>query len=306
MRILFTALLALTLMATGASAKDEQPALRQSVDRHSAFIGDRIRYAIEITSGKNSEAEFPVFKDNALGDFEIKDSGASVKKRFLSRRTLNRWYSIAAYSTGKKTIPEVEIKYRPKGDKEWTTLKTKPIDITIVSVLPKGAPARDIKDIKGPLSFKEINLFVVIGTSILILAACTAAIIYRKMRKRAPLRLPHETALEELEAIKAAFLQGGDVKEYFIGVSDCVRRYIERVFSVKAPEMTTEEFLNSLRVSSVLSLAHKELLRGFLNACDLVKFAKYAPTRNEAENIYLTAKSFIEETRDVYSQSMAS
>jgi hypothetical protein len=82
-----------------------------------------------------------------------------------------------------------------------------------------------------------------------------------------------------------------------------VRRDVERVFALKAPEMTTEEFLNSLGYSEALSIAHKELLRGFLNACDLVKFAKYAPTRDEAQNVYVTARGFVEETKDVFSES---
>ena len=72
-----------------------------------------------------------------------------------------------------------------------------------------------------------------------------------------------------------------------------------RVFRLKAPEMPSEEFLNSLRDSTALTMAHKELLRGFMNACDLVKFAKYKPTGEETENVYVTAKNFIDETKEV-------
>jgi hypothetical protein len=123
-----------------------------------------------------------------------------------------------------------------------------------------------------------------------------------KFRKRpAPIKLPHETALEELEAVRGNFMRNSDIKEYYAGISDCVRRYIGRLFKLKAPEMTTEEFLSSLRESAALSLVltldQKDLLKDFLNACDLVKFAKYNPAKGEMEAIFLSAKKFIEETK---------
>jgi len=37
----------------------------------------------------------------------------------------------------------------------------------------------------------------------------------------------------------------------------------------------------------------------FLNACDLVKFAKYAPRKNETEAVFDGAKKFIEETKGI-------
>ena len=125
----------------------------------------------------------------------------------------------------------------------------------------------------------------------------TGAIIYKFRKKPLPVKLPHETALEELEDARGNFLKNSDVKEYYALISDCIRRYIERSFRLKAPEMTTEEFLGSLRESTVLSLDQKDLLKEFLNACDLVKFAKYAPARPEMESVFVAAGKFIEETK---------
>jgi hypothetical protein len=64
--------------------------------------------------------------------------------------------------------------------------------------------------------------------------------------------------------------------------------------------MTTEEFMDSLKGSAALSQEHKALLGDFMRSCDLVKFAKYAPSRDEAELVFTTAAKFIEETRDVH------
>lgn len=272
--------------------------VKADVDRKTIYIGDRIRYSIEAVAGKNIEVEFKKFADGNMGDFEIKDSGNSEKSAFFGKRIFRAWYSITSYSIGKRVIPEIAVRYRQKGKKDWADKKTRPIEISVISILPQDRVVTDIKDIKGPLYFKEPN-WTLIWTVLAVVCGATVFFVFRRNMNRLPPKLPHESALEELEAIKGVYLKGGEVKEYYFGVSDCVRRYIERVFALKAPEMTTEEFLNSLRDSSRLNIGQKDLLKDFLNACDLVKFAKYAPTTAEAENVYTSAAKFIEETKNV-------
>lgn len=285
----------LSLAGCAAAAKDDV-VIRSSVDRKSVLIGDRIKYNIQVKGPAGLEVRMPAFQDNSIGEFEIKDSAERAKKGFLGRRTIEGWYYITAYSSGKKTIPQAEVKFRLKGAKDWSAKTTVPIDISVSSLLPSSGTAKDIRDIKGPLSFYEIRWIIVFGILLGLGILVFSILLYRKMKQNVPVRLPHETALEEIEALRALLAKNGDVKEYYAGISDCVRRYIERAFKLRAPEMTTEEFLNSLRDSAALSLGQKDLLKGFLAACDLVKFAKYAPAKAETENIYTTANHFIEET----------
>jgi hypothetical protein len=66
------------------------------------------------------------------------------------------------------------------------------------------------------------------------------------------------------------------VKEYHIAASDILRTYVEARFRVEALEMTTREVLDGLgRVGA--GSRFLEGLRTFLEACDLVKFAKARP-----------------------------
>jgi hypothetical protein len=62
--------------------------------------------------------------------------------------------------------------------------------------------------------------------------------------------------------------------------------------------MTTQEFLISLNNSPKLSSAHKDSLKNFMEACDLVKFAKHKPPIAGIDSSLATAKKFIEETKD--------
>ena len=286
----------LFLSCPAAWAGDDGVSAQVSVDRAVIFIGDRVKFSVDVNYRAGTVIDFPEFKENKIGDFEIKDSGRGLKKGLFGADTMKRRYYITSYSIGKHQIPPIEIKYKKKGGKDWNSVRTRALNISVESILPKGKMPADIKDVKGPLSYFEINWFIVTGILILFLAVISA-IMYKFRKIPAPIKLPHETALEELEAIRGNFLRNSDVKEYYAGVSDCVRRYIERLFKLKAPEMTTEEFLESLKESTALSLDQKDLLKDFLNACDLVKFAKYNPAKGEMESVSLAAKKFIEETK---------
>lgn len=289
----------LTLVISSAAFAGNTPDVRATVSKRTVTIGDRILYTIEARYGGGVSVAFPVFADKKVGDFEIKDSGKTIKKGWFGRTTQTCWYSIAAYSVGKLSVPEAQVFYTVKGKPERMSVPVKALEVSVESVLPKGATITDIKDIKPPIQVRETGKTLAI---VALLAGIIASlvIVYRKIRARKPVRLPHETALEELQALKAAFIRSGDIKGYYVGISDSVRRYIERSFRLRAPEMTTEEFLISLNISNSLSQEQKSLLRDFMSSCDLVKFAKYAPTKDEAELVVTTASKFIEETKDVH------
>lgn len=273
---------------------DHGVSVNAGVNRNRAMIGDIVKFTIEVEYPADVEIIIPNFKDGKIGDFEIKDQGsADNKEPFSNAAVARRWYNLAVYSVGKNQIPQIDIKIRKKGGKDWSVAKTRAIDIKIDSILPKDKPPADIKDVKGPARYFEINrLIIAIIVLVLSIIAGGAAYLFRK--KTGPVKLPHETALEELESARGGFLKNSDFKEYYAAISDCVRRYIERTFKLKAPEMTTEEFLESLRESTVIPLDQKDLLKVFLSACDLVKFAKYTPARNEMEEVMASAKKFIE------------
>lgn len=173
----------------------------------------------------------------------------------------------------------------------------------------------DIKDIKPPVYFTRDYFFLILIASIIILVALgflIAHFLKKNLRKKSelsivPPRPAHEIAHEALNALKAKNLpQLGRIKEYYSELSDIVRHYLEDRFSIRAPEMTTEEFLYSLRESDDLAGAHKNLLKQFLNHCDLVKFAKYGPTHEEIDHSFNAAERLVDETKAVEEQSAVS
>jgi len=304
----------LTISVLAMAEEGAAPSIKASISKKRIFVGDRIRYRTEIVSRENIELKFPQFKDSKIGDCEIKDSGRSVKRSVFGKNSYINWLDITSYYVGKRTVPQIEIEYREKGEGYWRKLKTGEFTFTVESVLPRGVRLTDIKDIKGvlyPFSWFKFLLWIFAAAIILwIIVRLILKLIFRK----APPKLPHEIALEEIESASKQFAAGGEVKNYYVRISDAVRRYIESTFSLKAPEMTTQEFLISLSLPSTdmvrggslkLSTAHKDLLATFMEACDLVKFAKYKPARNDIEGVFNTAKKFIEESKETYLEKEA-
>ena len=287
------------LIARIAWAEDA-PSVKADVDKTTVSIGDRIRYSITVESKSELDIKYPDFANALIGDFEIKDSGSINKRRLFGNHLYVKWYHIAAYAVGRHTIPQSEAQYKYKGRKDWSSGKTKEVGILVESVFAKNEKILDIKDIKGPIYFREIKLILILASLVILLLVMLGFFLRSRARRLRPSKSPYELTLEELEGIRRSFAQGGDVKEYYVRISDCVRYYIEITFSINSPEMTTEEFLNSVRDSGVLSAEHKRLLKDFLLACDLVKFAQYAPTRSEIEAVFDSAKKFVDETKGVF------
>ena len=164
-----------------------------------------------------------------------------------------------------------------------------------------------IRDIKPPLYFKTSFLpFIILASILLIwLIVMLSRYIYEKFKKEklAPskiIRPPHEIAYEALEALRAKDHPSfGRVKIYYSELSNIVRHYIENRFSIKAPEMTTEEFLFSVRESGKISGSHKNLLKEFLILCDIVKFAKHDSSASEMGASFNAAKIFVDETKAI-------
>jgi hypothetical protein len=202
-------------------------------------------------------------------------------------------------------IPSQPIVFRG-GDGKNVELSTGEIAVEVVSVI--AGKAEDIRDIKPPL---EITYFPVAALVLVIVIAVVAAsvIILYVRRKRRPGKIkgappppPHVIAYMELREIVARKLvEAAKYKEYYTALSGVVRRYIEGRFGLKAPDRTTEEFLEEAKVSGLLDPRARTLVGDFLEKCDMVKFAKYGPSNNECEAAYISAKKFVDETKEAES-----
>jgi hypothetical protein len=163
---------------------------------------------------------------------------------------------------------------------------------------------QQLRDIKGPRSLSEFYIVLYALCALVLCALAVALWAWWRRRKRKPQLKParpaHEIAFEQLQQLKSKdLIRQGKIKEYYTEISDIIRHYLENRFQLKAPEMTSEEFLQYVRDNAALTAGHKQLLKDFLLCCDLVKFAKHEPVQQDADNAFMFAQKFVEETREI-------
>ena len=172
-------------------------------------------------------------------------------------------------------------------------------------LIPPPAPptavtgTNDIRGIKPPVEIPSgwAWLYWTAGALLVVALVATVILIWlAKLKRRAipPPVPPHVSARLKLEA---ALLTIGDPRAFCTAVSDAVRVYLEERFELRAPDRTTEEFLRDLQKTSALNEAQKASLSGFLEQCDLVKFARFEPTEAALRELHESALRLVHETQ---------
>lgn len=109
-----------------------------------------------------------------------------------------------------------------------------------------------------------------------------------------PQKDPKIIAMEELNRLKGKMLpQKGFFEEFYIEITQIIRKYIERQYQIKAPEQTTQEFLIKVIDTPIFETQVKSHLEEFLKFADLVKFAKLHPEISDCSQAEENAESFI-------------
>ena len=161
-----------------------------------------------------------------------------------------------------------------------------------------SSPDSGLTDIRPPIFYLHswfwlwIALAIVGAIALLILLWS----LFRPNRQLTP-KSAYQLALEKLEKARA-LLREDDPMPYAIFVSETIRSYLGQRFQTPSTRRTTEEFLRQMEADLNTPLAeHSDLLRTFLQSCDLVKFARYQPTLPELEQVQGRAVSFVAATK---------
>lgn len=284
-----------------AGQTGDAPRLEVELDRDSVRVGEPVTYRLRAAAPPDARVVFPEYPDGRIGDFEISSSREEIGKEGERVMIL----VLQGFETGGFTLPSPEVSVR-NADGEEAILSGPALEIEVVSVLDPAEEAPDIRDLKDPVGLPRSYRWLFYLVPAVLAAAGGAWLLYRKFARPErreppppPPRPAHEIALEELERIREADLPGrGLVKEYYSRVSDAVRRYLENRFGLRAPERTTEEFLQEMATTSHLSGDQQNLVTAFLAEADLVKFARYGPTEKEMAGVFAAAVRLVEETRE--------
>ena len=284
------------------------------IDKGSITIAEKLNLYIEVDAIGGVEVEMPSFGEK-LNEFEIMDfqerSSVPVEGSGAQAASgMRRWtqqYVLEGYLSGEQEIPAITARFHDKRDPDKPIegeLATEPFKVQVRSLLAGEFDPSKYRDIKGPVGLPVDRGRVWIwwtggGLAALALIVLVAVWLRRRRARAAvptPL-LPHEWAFFALQRIEEdRLIETGQVQEFYFRLSAVVREYIERRFGLMAPERTTPEFLAEMRRSPVLNTAHQHLLGDFLQAADMVKFARYEPALSEVQAALGTARAFVDQT----------
>jgi hypothetical protein len=274
------------------------------VSHSSPHVSDLVTVSYEIAAPEGYEIRFSQWGDTPS---DVQISGATEPEPVAGESGRQLWrqqFAVEALLAGEYRLPALEVAHRKSPEAAWTVEGTDYLTLAFSSVL-ENADSAEPKPNPDPLPWPRglwpwiisvASLLAVVG----LVGAGTFALMRRGRRPSVPISVSaYRKAMDAIQRIEAAgWLERGDVDRFYTELSGVVRRYIEDRFGLRAPELTTEEFLQELTRRPVLVDAQRLALSHFLKQCDLVKFAKVRPTTHEGGTALHAARAFVEVTRD--------
>lgn len=267
-------------------------------------VSDQVTVDLTVNSPPGVEVKLPGTKEIPK-DFQISDlreTGPTEQPNGELRSEMR--FKFEVLHGGAYEWPALSIRFRATGDSEWSNADTEPVPVEFRSMLEEGRDSVEPRPNPGPLGWPMEWWFWILAIGLLaavLVGALVTLVAWRRgARPIAPMvrQSPYRLALDAIARIEAAgYLERGEVDRFYTELSGVIRHYIEGQFGLRAPEQTTEEFLQALMAKPVLLRGHRDALASFLEQCDLVKFARVRPTRQEGQNVLSAARGFVEATR---------
>ncbi|MGA1863670.1 MAG: hypothetical protein ACMUHX_01275 [bacterium] len=270
------------------------------VDNSQVTVGDVITYTLCVDSIPEIKPKIPEMGSKIIG-LRIIDMGAEGPKEEGGRKKWEKWYKLQADITGSYIIPHVQVLYEdPNGNQAEATAPQ--IFIEVKSVIKEGEETGDIRDIK-PLQKIKYNLkflYILVAVCVLLIILIIPGLwLYLRKRNREGIveePTPEEVAIKDLERLKSSeYLDQQDYRSFYFRLSEIFRVYMEKRFGFPAQESTTEELIPQIERLD-LTRAQKDIVRLLARGEDLVKFARYNPNIEKAQEDWEETRRFIHAT----------
>jgi hypothetical protein len=285
--------------------------VKASTDTTDYQVGDAVNYTLRIEYDKSIGIIPPQIKDS-LKNTEVLQIYAPMTTEENGRKVTIIKAIISKYDSALVTIPPIAIKYRlvnnpndrlSNDDSSLKTILSYPVTF-VVRTLKVNTHA-EIKDVKAPVSipldWRWVAFWIICGV-FLIWGGIWLYKWYK--RKKAGITVlpkkiilpPHVEALNALKDLeKKQLWQKGMVKEYHSEITEIIRTYFEKRFSLPALELTSAEVNFQLKqrteAESIINITND-----FLNNADLVKFAKFKPENSVNEEMMKQALEIVNRT----------
>lgn len=270
-----------------------------------------IRLTVELKPGE--KVEFP--EEIYLPDEAILNSrrvhAPVSQKDGSSTQTVE--YEIKSYAIGAGEIVGVDYTViEPNGERHLRV--SGPAIFEIVTIRVDSKTALKPKDIKSPTLLSLKLSRYILPALVILLVLFLLIYLWRRFSSnnkreteaKVIIKHPHEIAYDQLNALKEEDPFGkGLYKEHYFRLSEIMRGYLERRYGLLALERTTHEIQSEFDNRFETEQKRGRLL-SLLEACDLVKFANFKSTPDNAADSLQRAFEWVDLTKKDYGISAGS
>jgi hypothetical protein len=271
--------------------------IRVSTEASEIRAGEPLRIVVALERGAQTSATLPTL-GKKLGPFEVRQSESLPRDPAKPDQVAER-VTLVTFESGPLEVPPLEAVIRGADGKD-ESLRSPALPVTVQSRLAGEFNPASFRDIKGEVDVPldaQWPWFVGAGLLAAALGLGAWRLWFHRPAPPPVVEAPHERALRELDELAARDLpRKGLVLDFYVLLSDTVRRYVEGRFGIRAPEQTTKEFLSAARHHPQIGEDHQRLLASFLRAADMVKFAAQRPGPQECERGLDAARGFVRES----------
>ena len=284
------------LFAAAGPAAAEEVSFKISLSRAKPKLAEKFTLRLELSCPADYDVkpDTSAFQDDVFELTDIKRLKPAVSGAL---KTEAFQLEAIAFNLGVSTFPETTWLLAKGADVKQAS--SPPFTVEILPVFDSKKDKEGIKDIYPPFSFIPW-LWVILGA---LAAALVAYLIYRKLDKPAGKgpgaaagpdnRTPYQRACDDIEKLlRSGLWEEGKIKEFYSGLSDIFRGYLDAEFDIKAELMTTNNITRDLRKTGA-DIKTVVKTRELLENSDLVKFARFRPGEDDRDAAVASLKELL-------------
>ena len=235
------------------SSPDGRVRARLTVSPEQPRLSDTIMLTLAVEADETLEVEMPIF-GTALGDLTIQDVSRKVSGMGTESERTELDLTTRPTRGGEMPIWPITIRYRDRreglqNNSYSLELPASRLEVR-ADVTPENASLDKIPTSRELIDIPSKNRMVYAVLLAVIVVAVLALLLLRRRKREVDVVVSkftlQEIAIKRLADLIERRLHETDVKRFFIELSGIVRWYIEQQTQIRAPELTTEEFLREL------------------------------------------------------------
>lgn len=284
-----------TLFLFGATLMAQEVEFTPDTTRF--VIGEQINFKLKAKSDKNTTIDWPVLNDT-IGELEV-ITRSKIDTTFKGDlQIIEQNYKLTHFDSGSYVLNPVRFKI---GDSILYT-KPKMIEVYSVAVDTTKQKLYPIKsNIEVGYSFREILPYILIWLFLMLLVFGGIYFFKKHQAKEKVVEEikipPFDSAMMGLKELdKEDLINKGEIKEFYVRLTDILRRFIEDEHKIPAMESTTDEIMEGIKYLN-LSKDTNSKIDELLVESDYVKFAKYKPKLGRNLHFRESTEAIIKETR---------